>query len=72
MHTPIGKLKRKLYEYQLNLKKTFTVEELSEMKQALHEIRMTFAAYEEWDLYQRATDMITVLLLHHALQQNHH
>ncbi|MDR0124231.1 hypothetical protein [Bacillus zhangzhouensis] len=72
MHTPIGKLKRKLHEYQLNLKKTFTVEELSEMKQALHEIRMTFAAYEEWDLYQRATDMITILLFQHALQQNHY
>ncbi len=75
MKTPLGKLKLKLLEHQLKLKNTFntfTVEEYQEMKQSLHEIRMTFAAYEQWDLYQRATDMITILLFQHALKQNHH
>ncbi|MED0864705.1 MULTISPECIES: hypothetical protein [Bacillus] len=75
MKTPLGKLRLKLLEHQLKLKNTFntfTVEEYHEMKQSLHEIRMTFAAYEQWDLYQRATDMITILLFQHALKQNHH
>ncbi|WP_342503031.1 hypothetical protein [Bacillus sp. FSL K6-1000] len=60
MKTSLGKLRLKLHENQLKLTNTFTVEEYHEMKQSLHEIRMSFAAYEQWDLYQRATDMITV------------
>ncbi|MEI4789751.1 hypothetical protein WAX46_05330 [Bacillus sp. FJAT-53060] len=72
MNTTLGKLKLKLLENQLKLKNTFTVEEYYEMKQSLHDIRMSFAVYEEWDLYQRTTDMITVLLFQHALQQNDH
>ncbi|MGG1698194.1 hypothetical protein [Bacillus zhangzhouensis] len=72
MKTPLGKLRLKLLEKQLKLKNSFTVEEYLEMKQSLHEIRMTFVAYEQWDLYQRATDMITLLLFQHALQQKHH
>lgn len=69
MKTPLGKLRLKLLENQLKLKNSFTVEEYHEMKQSLHEIRMSFAAYEQWDLYQRATDMITILLFQHALKQ---
>ncbi|MGE6630689.1 hypothetical protein [Bacillus sp. NPDC077027] len=70
MNTPLGKLKLKLHENQLKLKHTFTMEEYHEMKQALQDMRMKFAAYEEWDLYQRTTDLMTVLLFHYALKQN--
>ncbi|MER3127132.1 hypothetical protein ABQG68_17190 [Bacillus pumilus] len=72
MKTSLGKLRLKLLENQLKLKNTFTMEEYHEMKQSLHEIRMTFAAYEEWGLYQQTTGMITILLFQYALHQNHH
>lgn len=60
----------RLLEDKLKFKNTYTVEEYHEMKQSLHEIQIIFAAYEQWDLYQRTTDMTTILLFQHVLQQN--
>nr|WGD98279.1 hypothetical protein P5627_03560 [Bacillus safensis] len=70
MKTPLGKLRLKLLENQLKLKNSFTVEEYHEMKQSLHEIRMTFAVPMNNGIYiSVVTDLITILLFQHALQQ---
>ncbi|WP_423249566.1 hypothetical protein [Bacillus licheniformis] len=52
MKSTISELKKKLYEQQIRAKGLYTFEEYKDMRNVLQTLRMKFAAYEEWDLYQ--------------------
>nr|MDH3162147.1 hypothetical protein [Bacillus licheniformis] len=63
MKSTISELKKKLYEQQIRAKGLYTFEEYKDMRNVLQTARMKFAAYEEWDLYQHATDLMVSILL---------
>ncbi|KKB75125.1 MULTISPECIES: hypothetical protein [Bacillus] len=62
MNTPLSALKKKLYEQQVRAQGMYTFEESKDMRNALQTLRMKFAAYEEWELYQKATDVMVGML----------
>jgi hypothetical protein len=63
LKSTISELKKKLYEQQIRAKGLYTFEEYKDMRNVLQTLRMKFAAYEEWDLYQHATDLMVSILL---------
>ncbi|MGG1449387.1 hypothetical protein ABE325_00210 [Bacillus licheniformis] len=63
MKSTISELKKKLYEQQIRAKGLYAFEEYKDMRNVLQTLRMKFAAYEEWDLYQHATDLMVSILL---------
>ncbi|AAU25773.2 hypothetical protein NR984_21655 [Bacillus sp. BAC] len=63
MKSTISELKKKLYEQQIRAKGLYTFEEYKDMRNVLQTLRMKFAAYEEWDLYQHATDLMVSIPL---------
>ncbi|MFO6496589.1 MULTISPECIES: hypothetical protein [Bacillus] len=62
MNTTLSALKKKLYDLQVRSKGLYTFEEYKDMRNVLQTLRMRFAAYEEWDLYQHATDLMVSML----------
>ncbi|MED1741978.1 hypothetical protein P4U97_21210 [Bacillus swezeyi] len=62
MNTTISALKKKLYEQQIRSKGLYTFEEYKDMRNVLQMLRLKFAAYEEWELYQNATDLMVSML----------
>lgn len=65
LNSTISALKKKLYEQQVRAKGLYTFEEYKDMRNVLQTLRMKFAVYEEWDLYQHATDLMVGMLLKH-------
>lgn len=65
LNSTISALKKKLYEQQVRAKGLYTFAEYKDMRNVLQTLRMKFAAYEEWDLYQLATDLMVGMLLKH-------
>ncbi|KUL06193.1 hypothetical protein SR852_03285 [Bacillus licheniformis] len=63
LKSTISELKKKLYEQQIRAKGLYTFEEYKDMRNVLQTLRMKFAAYEEWDLYQHATDLMVSIPL---------
>ncbi|WP_392387328.1 hypothetical protein [Bacillus licheniformis] len=63
LKSTISELKKKLYEQQIRAKGLYTFEEYKDMRNVLQTLRMKFAAYEEWDLYQHVTDLMVSILL---------
>lgn len=63
LNSTLSMLKKKLYEQQIRAKGLYTFEEYKDMRNVLQTLRMKFAAYEEWDLYQHATDLMVSMLL---------
>ncbi|ASB91524.1 hypothetical protein OZL92_05900 [Bacillus sonorensis] len=63
MNAPLSVLKKKLYEQQVRSQGIYTFEEYKDMRNVLQTLRMKFAAYEEWELYQKATDVMIGMLL---------
>nr|MDH3152741.1 hypothetical protein [Bacillus licheniformis] len=63
LKSTISELKKKLYEQQIRAKGLYTFEEYKDMRNVSQTPRMKFAAYEEWDLYQHATDLMVSILL---------
>ncbi|MDE1448804.1 hypothetical protein PVM79_12515 [Bacillus licheniformis] len=63
MKSTISELKKKLYEQQIRAKGLYTFEEYKDMRNVLQTLGMKFAAYEEWDLYQHATDLMVSIPL---------
>ncbi|WP_423232600.1 hypothetical protein [Bacillus licheniformis] len=63
LKSTISELKKKLYEQQIRAKGLYTFEEYKDMRNVLQTLGMKFAAYEEWDLYQHATDLMVSIPL---------
>ncbi|MCG8396080.1 hypothetical protein [Bacillus atrophaeus] len=58
MHLPLSLLKQTLYEHQQKAESPCTCEEYVVMRHKLLELRRKFASYEEWELYQKASDLV--------------
>ncbi|MCY8498538.1 hypothetical protein [Bacillus atrophaeus] len=58
MHLPLSSLKQTLYEHQQKAESLCTGEEYVVMRYKLLELRRKFASYEEWELYQKASDLV--------------
>ncbi|MCY8932153.1 hypothetical protein [Bacillus atrophaeus] len=56
MHLPLSLLKQTLYEHKAE--SLCTCEEYVVMRHKLLELRRKFASYEEWELYQKASDLV--------------
>ncbi len=61
MHAPLSLLKQMLKEHQI---KAVTFEEYIAMRLKLQELMGKFASIGEWDLYQKAAD----LMMHIGIQ----
>jgi len=58
MHAPLSLLRQMLKEYQIDTEKVFTFEEYLAVRLKLQELMGKFASLEEWDLYQKAADLM--------------
>ncbi|MFB0633740.1 hypothetical protein ACEPP6_00360 [Bacillus rugosus] len=58
MHAPLSLLKQMLTEHQKETEKAVTFEEYIAMRRKLQELMGKFALFEEWDLYQKAADLM--------------
>ncbi|AUZ28541.1 hypothetical protein [Bacillus cabrialesii] len=64
MHAPLSLLKQMLNEHQKDTEKAVTYEEYLAVRSRLQELMGKFASFEEWDLYQKAAD----LMMHKGFQ----
>ncbi len=64
MHAPLSLLKQMLNEHQKDTEKAVTYEEYLAVRLRLQELMGKFASFEEWDLYQKAAN----LMMHTGLQ----
>lgn len=64
MHAPLSLLKQMLNEHQKDTEKAVTFEEYIAVRLKLQELMGKCASFEEWDLYQKAAD----LMMHTGLQ----
>ncbi|NTU25600.1 hypothetical protein HPX95_05325 [Bacillus tequilensis] len=58
MQAPLSLLKQMLNEYQKVTEKADTFEEYMAVRLRLQELMGKFASFEEWDLYQKAADLM--------------
>ncbi|AFI30717.1 MULTISPECIES: hypothetical protein [Bacillus] len=58
MHAPLSLLKQMLKEHQIDTEKAVTFEEYLAVRLKLQELMGKFASLEEWDLYQKAADLM--------------
>ncbi|MER0466451.1 hypothetical protein ABR330_07140 [Bacillus cabrialesii subsp. cabrialesii] len=58
MHAPLSLLKQMLNEHQKDTEKAVTFEEYLAVRLRLQELMGKFASFEEWDLYQKAADLM--------------
>ncbi|MCO8148710.1 hypothetical protein NHM07_09140 [Bacillus subtilis] len=64
MHAPLSLLKQMLKEHQIDTEKAVTFEEYMAVRLKLQELMGKFASIGEWDLYQKAAD----LMMHIGIQ----
>ncbi|MBY8912027.1 hypothetical protein KY305_04560 [Bacillus sp. YC2] len=64
MQSPLLLLQQKLADYQKKAAELRTLDEFIMLKQTLQEMMRAFAAYEEWDLYQKTADLMAQTVLH--------
>ncbi|MDR4433677.1 hypothetical protein [Bacillus tequilensis] len=58
MQAPLSLLKQMLNEHQKVIEKADTFEEYMAVRLRLQELMGKFASFEEWDLYQKAADLM--------------
>ncbi|MCP6680633.1 hypothetical protein [Bacillus nakamurai] len=64
MQSRVMLLQQKLADYQKKASELRTLDEFIMLKQRLQEMMGAFAAYEEWDLYQKTADLMAQTVLH--------
>lgn len=64
MQSRLMLLQQKLADYQKKAQELRTLDEFIMLKQTLQEMMRVFAAYEEWDLYQKTADLMAQTVLH--------
>ncbi|MEC1736373.1 hypothetical protein P9D87_05160 [Bacillus mojavensis] len=58
MNKPLSLLKQMLYEHQIDTERAVTLEEYIALRHKLQELMGKFASFEEWELYQKAADLM--------------
>ncbi|MEG7336059.1 hypothetical protein [Bacillus sp. 0102A] len=58
MHAQLPILKQMLKEHQKDTEKAVTVEEYLAVRLKLQKLMRKCASFEEWDLYQKAADLM--------------
>lgn len=64
MQSPLMLLQLKLADYQKKAAELWTIDEFIILKQTLQDMMKVFAAFEEWELYQKTADLMAQTVLH--------